>query len=617
MTEAGSIVYKILADASQFKNVLSDVGRDTASLNNGFDKSGESIGKKLLSGIKKVVTAGAIVKIFSSAINAGADMEQAIGGIETLFGAKGAKSAEEYAQIVGKSVDDVRGEFDKLKESENKMLENANNAWRTAGVSANKYMEVVTGFSASLLQGLDGDTGKASEIADRIMKDMSDNSNKFGTDISSIQNAYQGFAKQNYTMLDNLKLGYGGTKTEMERLIKDASQMKDIQKELGITVDESSMSFDNVANAISVMQQKLYITGTTEKEATQTLTGSLNAMKASWENLLASMALGEDVSESFENLVNSAVTYAENLLKMIWNIAENIPSVLFGLAERLVKQGLPLATEWIRGLAEGIATKIPELVQTVSELITELVTTFLNNASEFTSAGLELLSSLAQGIIDSLPFIIDAVGKILAGFIDYIISNLPNILQTGIQIVFSLVNGLISSIPNVVSAVANLIGSIFNSFRSQNWLSIGSNIISGIVNGLLSGVSSVISAATSVARRAWESAKNFLGISSPSKKFSFLGKMADEGLALGIGENTKMVEDAMNEVSDMMLSTDLSLGKPNLNGTTSYSGESSTTNYGGIVINMNVPEGMNATQFVNQIEHEIAKRTIRRGVVFG
>lgn len=217
-------------------------------------KSGLSIVSKAMTGAIAAVGTGAAA-IIKSSLGVVANMEQQVGGVETLF-----------------------------KDSANTVIANANKAYKTAGMSANNYMETVTSFSASLLQSLGGDTAKAASYADRAIVDMSDNANKMGTNMRDIQNAYQGFAKQNYTMLDNLKLGYGGTQEEMKRLISDASKMTDVQKELGVTVDASSLSFGNIVNAISVVQKQMGITGTTSKEAATTIEGSVNSAKAAWEN---------------------------------------------------------------------------------------------------------------------------------------------------------------------------------------------------------------------------------------------------------------------------------------------------------------------------------------------
>ena len=251
--------------------------------------------------------AGVIIK---QSLGVVANMEQQVGGVETLF-----------------------------KDSANTVIENANKAYKTAGMSANNYMETVTSFSASLLQSLGGDTAKAASYADRAIVDMSDNANKMGTNMRDIQNAYQGFAKQNYTMLDNLKLGYGGTQEEMKRLISDASKMTDVQKELGVTVDASSLSFGNIVNAISVVQKQMGITGTSAKEASTTIEGSVNSAKAAWENFEAGVISANDLVDTF------------------WTAAKNILNNLGQMIPRLGKTGMDV----VESLSGKIGDAVPQL----------------------------------------------------------------------------------------------------------------------------------------------------------------------------------------------------------------------------------------------------------------
>ena len=301
----------------QMENATDKSNKGLDELKDGFDDAGQGaikfgdllkanvLGDFITSGLKSVVGAvkqvgSALLSVGKDALDSYANYEQLVGGVETLF-KDNAGVVEEYAS----------------------------NAYKTAGLSANDYMETVTSFSASLLQSLNGDTKKAAEVSNRAVVDMADNANKMGTDMTSIQNAYQGFAKQNYTMLDNLKLGYGGTKEEMQRLIKDAANMKDVQKELGVTVDANSMSFGNIVNAISVMQKKMDIAGTTLKEASTTIQGSIASLKSAWDNLLTGVA---DDDADWDNLVSnffdSIFTAADNVLPRIGTIAFGVMSLI-------------------------------------------------------------------------------------------------------------------------------------------------------------------------------------------------------------------------------------------------------------------------------------------------
>lgn len=286
-------------------------------------KSGLSIVSKTMTGAIAAVGTGAAA-IIKSSLDVVANMEQQVGGVETLF-----------------------------KDSANAVIDNANRAYKTAGMSANNYMETVTSFSASLLQSLGGDTAKAASYADRAIVDMSDNANKMGTNMRDIQNAYQGFAKQNYTMLDNLKLGYGGTQEEMKRLISDASKMTDVQKELGVTVDASSLSFGNIVNAISVVQKQLGITGTTSKEAATTIEGSVNSAKAAWENFEAGVISANDLVETF------------------WTAAQNIFTNLGQIIPRLGQTGMDVVSA-LAGKIGGAVPQVKGFTDSISKLANEL-----------------------------------------------------------------------------------------------------------------------------------------------------------------------------------------------------------------------------------------------------
>lgn len=286
-------------------------------------KSGLSIVSKAMTGAIAAVGTGAAA-IIKSSLGVVANMEQQVGGVETLF-----------------------------KDSANTVIANANKAYKTAGMSANNYMETVTSFSASLLQSLGGNTVKAASYADRAIVDMSDNANKMGTNMRDIQNAYQGFAKQNYTMLDNLKLGYGGTQEEMKRLISDASKMTDVQKELGVTVDASSLSFGNIVNAISVVQKQMGITGTTSKEAATTIEGSVNSAKAAWENFEAGVISANDLVETF------------------WTAAQNIFTNLGQIIPRLGKTGMDVVSA-LTGKIGGAVPQVKGFTDSISKLANEL-----------------------------------------------------------------------------------------------------------------------------------------------------------------------------------------------------------------------------------------------------
>lgn len=332
---------------------------------------------------------GAITK---SSLDAYGAYEQNVGGIQKLFGNMG-KSLDEYAELTGNAVDAVAEKWGVLEQSQNMVLQNAANAYKTAGMSANQYMEQVTGFSAALITSLGNDTVAAANYAEMAMVDMSDNANTFGTDMESIQWAYQGFAKQNYTMLDNLKLGYGGTKEEMQRLISDASKMTDVQKKLGVTVDESSLSFDNIVAAIHVMQESMQIGGTTAREAATTIEGSVNMMKAAWENWLTGLGDSDaDMAQLTDNLVESFETAAENVVPRVAIIL----GALLGSVPGIVAEVGPVA-------AQALQDTFMTAAQTFHDMLPQEAQSALDGAIEtFKGSGLA-----------------DAVGNALSGIAEF------------------------------------------------------------------------------------------------------------------------------------------------------------------------------------------------------
>jgi phage-related protein len=391
--ELFKIFGSVAVNNSEANRNLDETGAKAQQLSEKFKSVGNTIsgiGTKITVGTVGILTSvGALTK---KAVSAYADYEQLVGGVETLFGA-GGQSLEEYAKSAGKPVEKVEKQYKKLMDSQAKVLQNASGAYKTAGMSANEYMETVTSFSASLIQSLKGDTSKASDYAHRAITDMSDNANKMGTDISMIQNAYSGFAKQNYTMLDNLKLGYGGTKTEMERLVKDASKLKGVQKELGVTIDGNSLSFANIVNAISVVQKNMGIMGTTSKEAEKTISGSINAMKASWTNLLVGMADDNaDFDKLFNTFIDSVGTVASNLLPRI---------------EIVITTCLKKVLEGVKSMTGNLP---PVFGQIVDKLIA-LVTGFRDLDSEQKK---QILSWV--GLATAIGPILIVVGKLVSGF---------------------------------------------------------------------------------------------------------------------------------------------------------------------------------------------------------
>lgn len=506
--KAGPVIKKI---GTGLKAVGKVVAKPVVALVDRASRALSSIGNKLKS-LAKGVTIGIAVSgaaAVGKSLQEGAALQQSIGGIKTLFGANDTDSVKEYADLVGKSVSEVQSQYDKLKESENLMIKNANRAWQTAGLSANGYMEQSTSFAASLLQSLDGDTMKAANAADKAVIDMADNANKFGSNIQDIQNAYQGFAKQNYTMLDNLKLGYGGTQQEMKRLLEDA------QKISGQEYDMSNLA--DVYEAIHVVQDKLHITGTTAREAASTFSGSFASMKAAASNLMAQMSIGDDkaVIESLKALTESASTFLfGNFIPMVGNIISNLPDVIGAAAEAAAPMINEKILPMLGKLKDGIMNGLKSLgIHT--EFIDEII-------KALTPEGVSLdFGSLFGGIKDSIVNTINLVLPIIADFVGKIKSIMPQMIPAFESmgnkiseiagkvspIVSELFGALIDQLPNVAGLVESALGAITTVIESlipvieklietlspvldaafgelQTWLPVLGNLVSTVITAL-------------------------------------------------------------------------------------------------------------------------------------
>lgn len=471
------LIIKTLLDNSQLKSGLSDmnsmVSKASAKVGTFAKVGAAAVGSAVGAG---TTAAAALVK---QSVDGYATFEQMVGGVETLFGA-GGQSMEEYAQSTGKTVGEIEGKYNSLMTAQTTMLNNANNAYKTAGLSANNYMETVTSFSASLIQSLGGDTEKAASYADRAITDMSDNSNKLGTNMRDIQNAYQGFAKQNYTMLDNLKLGYGGTQEEMKRLIKDASQMTDVQQKLGVTVDESSLSFGNIVNAISVMQESLGIAGTTSKEAATTIEGSLNSAKAAWENLVVGMA---DDNADFDTLVQNFVDTASTALE---NMLPRIEIALTGLGQ-LIEKLLPVI---VQKVPEIIMQTLPGLINAGIQMVSALGQGLMQYLPELISYATQLVVQLVQGLVSALPKIVEFASRLIQTIVTSLVNAAPDLIDAGKELIEFLVNGIAENLPNIVQTITDLISNI-NSFWAENgpeFIKWGTDLLSNLIDGITQAV---------------------------------------------------------------------------------------------------------------------------------
>lgn len=504
---------------------------DTSILTDGFNKGVTQLGNIAKSGLAVLSTAvlGGVTAfgvLTKSALDSVASMEQNVGGVETLF-----------------------------KKSADTVIKNANRAYETAGLSANEYMSTVTSFSASLLQSLGNDTKKAADYADRAIVDMSDNANKMGTSMESIQNAYQGFAKQNYTMLDNLKLGYGGTKTEMERLIKDASQMKEVQEKLGVTVDASSMSFGNIVNAISVMQDSMGIAGTTAKEAMTTIEGSMNATKAAYDNFLTGTISADEFADTFIVAVDNIV---KNVGEIAPRLASAVPSVVSRLYDELVTSlqecdksslvatGMQMLQSFVDGTAEmrtslfsigtelvqnvvtGLTENAPQITEKAGEIVSNLITSIQTNAPGMLSAAVDLFASFVTGIASQLPALVPQALQMIVTLADAVISNIPTIVNAGISLLKGLVQGIINGLPTLIAEGPRIINDFADAIYSAlgELLKAGLEMIVSLVEGLWNNRGLLL-------ENAGEIFMAFLNIFSLSKLAS-LGKSLMNNLVGGI-----------------------------------------------------------------------------------
>ena len=458
-------------------------------------KAGATAAKAI--GVGVAAVGAGVTAVTGMSMNAYAAYEQNVGGIQKIFGNMG-KSLDEYAALTGQTVEQCSGKWQQLEQAQTTVLANADAAYKTAGLSANRYMEQVTGFSAALVSSLGGDTVKAAEYANTAMVDMSDNANTFGTDMQDLQNAYQGFAKQNYTMLDNLKLGYGGTKEEMQRLVKDAHAVNS-------AVDESSLSFDNIVLAIHTMQEQMQIAGTTSREAATTIEGSCNMAKAAWENWVTELGKDDaDMEKLTGELVDSVATAASNIVPRLATIVstavEQLPGVVTKLAPVVGQAFVGIFTQALDSAAAAVPGPMGDILSAVSDGVGEIgerfkglgeiwavgdnpleslhlamvygltlldgdlstlqenITSSLPGIAEgFASVGGEVVPKLAEGIEMGLSFLSETAASLMTSFGGYLSENLPSIMESGLQILTGLSESLAENVGVLAEGAANLI----------------------------------------------------------------------------------------------------------------------------------------------------------------
>jgi phage-related protein len=558
-TTIGTAYVQILPSTEGISSALSEAMNGPAESAGAAagQKAGSGFGSKLASAAKVGAAAvaavaaaataavGAAVKgvadLTKAAVNGYADYEQLVGGVETLFGT-GGMGLQEYADSVGKTVTAAKGEYERMQAAQETVLANADMAWQTAGMSANEYMETVTGMSASLIQSLGGDTVKAADYADMAIIDMSDNANKMGSSMESIQNAYSGFAKGNYTMLDNLKLGYGGTASEMQRLIEDAEKLDDSFKAARDENGDLAMSYADVVDAIHIVQTNMGITGTTAKEASRTISGSIGAMQSAWQNLITGLGKEDaDLGGLIDNVISAAETVLDNILPVVDRVLVSIgdalqkviPIVTAKLPEILNKiipvilDNLPIILDGILQLTEAIMQQLPTLIRVlvpaIVQLTVQVVTLLIQYLPEILQALWDAIVTVLDsfGIIDWAEGVWEGIKEVFAAVGQWF-SDIFTAAWEGIQsawaAVVSFFQGIWDGIVAVFQAVAEWFSNLFKSASDgvqSAWDSVVS-FFTGIWDGIVGVFEAVgtwfsdkFNAAVDGVKGAWDGIKEF------------------------------------------------------------------------------------------------------------
>lgn len=552
----GSIGLKGVEETKKgIKDTTNTAKEESSKIEKAVNKTGEiasKVGKAAIIGATAAATAiGTITKFV---IQHYAEYEQLVGGVETLFGAQGL-SLKKYAQSIGQTVEQARGKYDQLIQAQTEVMNNAKVAYKTAGMSANDYMNTITSFAAALKQSTANET-EAAKVANQTVIDMADNANKMGTNMEDIQNAYQGFSKQNYTMLDNLKLGYGGTKSEMERLLQNAEKLT------GIHYDINNLS--DVYNAIHEIQKNLGITGTTAKEAMKTIDGAMKMTKASWDNLLTGLAdpkqavgplisefakslgiLAKNVTpkikEVFNALPNALIQITPLLMNMIIDLAPPLILAAINLVAGLIG-ALPgiispifsqlsslIGSGMIDKIGQSISSNMPTLISKGLDMLLQFSQAVLTYLPVLVGMGMKLIFYLVQGLMSALPTLISKVPTIIANLADAFSNSAQTIFAWGVKIIAEIIKGLVMSIPSLIANIPKIIYAIFAVWNAINWWNLGK----GLINGIKNGITSMGGSLTSTAKNLFESLKN-----SVSNIFNNIKKVIESPI---FGAKTKVL----------------------------------------------------------------------------
>lgn len=611
---------------TQMNNAQADINKtdsEIKSLSPDMDKAGKSaseLGEETAKSGRQAQEASGGYTVFKNVLAnlASSAIGAAVNGLKNLGSAVlnvGKQAIEAYAQNE-QLVDGVQTLF---KDSAGIVQDYANNAYKAAGMSANEYMDTVTSFTASLIQSLGGDTKAAAELGNTAVQDMSDNANKMGTDIGSIQQTYQSLARGSYAMLDNLKLGYGGTKAEMERLMSDAEKLTGEHYTIG--------DFGDTVKAIHAVQTQMGITDTTAKEASTTIEGSMNAMKASWQNLLAGMSdSGANMDGLIANLVDSVNTFASNIMpriaplingmvtaavqllpqavnmltsQLLPLITAQVPNIVSGLSQivqalltllpQLIDAGMQMLTSLIQGITEalptliamlptiiqqaasvvlanlpliiqagvqlllalvnGIVEALPQLIQMLPGIVMQITDVLLNNLPLIITAGIQILIALIQGITQAIPQLVAMLPQIVVKIVRTLSAHLPEIFSTGLQMMVQLAAGIVRGIGNAVSGARNVVSAIVGALRQAPGmvLDVGANIVRGVWEGISNSIGWLRDKVSGWVHGIMQDIKGFFGIHSPSRLMrDEVGKYLAEGIGVGF-------EDEMGNVSKQMI----------------------------------------------------------------
>lgn len=512
------------------KDTTNTAKEESSKIEKAVNKTGEIASKVGKLAVKGVAAAGAAIgTITKFAVSSYSEYEQLVGGVETLFGAQG-MSLKKYAKSIGETVGQAKGKYDQLIQAQTDVMNNAKVAYKTAGMSANDYMNTITSFAAALKQSTANET-EAAKVANMAVIDMADNANKMGTNMEDIQNAYQGFSKQNYTMLDNLKLGYGGTKSEMERLLQDAEKLT------GIHYDINNLS--DVYKAINAIQGKLGITGTTGEEAMKTIDGAMKMTKASWDNLLTGLADPKQaVGPLISEFTNSLGILAKNVTPKIKEVFNALPDALIQITPQLMNTIIDLAPSLILAainLVAGLIGALPGVIspifsqlssligsgmidkigQSITSNMPILISKGLDMLLQFSQAvltylpmlvgmGMKLIFYLVQGLMSSLPTLISKVPTIISNLADAFSNSAQTIFVWGVKIIAEIIKGLVMAIPSLIANIPKIIYAIFAVWNAINWWNLGK----GLINGIKNGITSMGGSLTSSAKNLFESLKN-------------------------------------------------------------------------------------------------------------